>query len=76
MSRHTKKAALSTQIDARVLAEVRAAVVTLSGPPDRLTIASLIEDALVRQLQRLRRQRNNSKPFKAAGRPRPGRPIG
>ena len=73
----TRKKALSTQISADVLEEVRSCVVTLSGPPDRLTISSFVEEALRQELQRLRSKKNHGQPFseKNAG-PRPGRPVG
>ena len=72
-----RKAALSTHISEDVLKEMRNCVVHLSGPPDRLTISSLVETALRRELERMRRKRNRGKPFKGSHQElRPGRPIG
>jgi hypothetical protein len=56
--------------------EARNATVALSGPPTRLTLARLVEDALRHEVQRLRDTHNSGSPFPArdaelAG----GRPI-
>lgn len=60
-----------------LLDELRATVVALSGPPDRLTLARVAEDALRRELQRLTRTKNQGKPFpRFAGKLVGGRPIG
>lgn len=54
-----------------------AGVVALSGPPDRLTVASFAEDALRDRLTVLKKSRNKGKPFpKRDGEIRGGRPIG
>lgn len=56
---------------------VRDAVVALSGPPHRLTLASFAESALRRELERLQKAENKGKPFpKREGKLRGGRPIG
>ena len=56
---------------------VRNAVYYLSGPPHRLTMASLAEAALVRELTRLEREGNAGKPFPKRGSELVGgRPIG
>jgi hypothetical protein len=57
--------------------EARNATVALSGPPIRLTLARLVEDALRREVQRLRDVHNEGSPF--PGRDAElvgGRPIG
>ncbi len=60
-----------------LLDELRATVVALSGPPDRLTLARVAEDALRRELQRLTRTKNQGKPFpRFVGKLVGGRPIG
>lgn len=52
-------------------------MVALSGPPDRLTLARLAENALQRELQRLTRTKNQGKPFpRFDGKLVGGRPIG
>jgi hypothetical protein len=57
--------------------EARDAVVYLSGPPVRLTLAALAERALIRELHRLRRTHNDGKSFpRRQGKLRSGRPIG
>lgn len=46
---------------------VRNTVYYLSGPPHRLTMASLAEAALSRELSRLEREANGGKPFARRG---------
>lgn len=46
---------------------VRNTVYYLSGPPHRLTMASLAEAALTRELSRLEREANGGKPFARRG---------
>lgn len=56
---------------------VRDAVVHLSGPPNRLTIASFAENALRREIERLQKTENKGKVFpKRESELRGGRPIG
>jgi hypothetical protein len=56
---------------------VKDAVVALSGPPARLTLAEFAETALRRELERLQRAHNEGKPFpKREGPLKGGRPIG
>ena len=60
-----------------LLEEARDAVVHLSGPPSHLTLAQLAEDALRRELQRLKLEQNDGKDFpRRRVNPRGGRPIG
>ena len=57
--------------------EVRDAVVHLSGPPFRLTLASFAESAFRAELERLQKEANRGKPFpKREAQLRAGRPIG
>lgn len=64
-------------LPAELLEECRDAVVHLSGPPVRLTLAALAQQALVRELARLRRKYEAGKRFpKRQSELRGGRPIG
>lgn len=57
--------------------EVRDAVVALSGPPLRLTLAAFAESALKAELKRLEKAENDGKPFpERSGELKGGRPIG
>ena len=74
------RARATFHLPAELLNELRNAVVALSGPPDRLTMSRLAENALRRELERLRQQQAGAargKPFRqrqaAVTR---GRPIG
>jgi len=66
-------------LPADLVDELRNAVVALSGPPNRLTMSKLAENALRRELDRLRKERTGSetgKPFRQrAGEVTRGRPI-
>jgi hypothetical protein len=56
--------------------EARDAVVQLSGPPVRLTLAGLAETALRRELDRLKKLHNGGKDFpRRKGELKGGRPI-
>lgn len=64
-------------LPAELVDECRNAVVWLAGPPARLTMARLAEEALRRELDRLRKQHTKGKPFpKRSDDLRGGRPIG
>jgi len=55
----------------------RAAVVALAGPPERLTLARLAENAVRRELERLQKAHTGGKPFPRVTAPLVGgRPIG
>lgn len=57
--------------------EIKDVVVALSGPPLRLTLASLAEGALRSEIERLKREHNKGRPFpRRDGELRGGRPIG
>ena len=59
-----------------ILDEARNAVVYLAGPPARLTLTQLAEDALRAELERLKDQFNQGKEFPARDEElRGGRPI-
>ena len=71
------KVRVTFQISAELLDQLRDAVVALSGPPTRLTLAGLAEQALEQQLQQLRKRYNNGKQFPhRSAELRPGRLIG
>lgn len=64
-------------LPADLVDECRNAAVWLAGPPERLTMARLAEDALRRELDRLRQQHTKGKPFPLrSSELRGGRPIG
>ena len=66
-------------LPADLVDELRNAVVALSGPPHRLTMSRLAENALRRELDRLRQERigrDIGKPFRQrSGEVTKGRPI-
>ena len=60
-----------------LLQAARNAVVALSGPPHRMTLAALVESALAKEIERLEKEYNQGTPFPEATAPlRQGRPIG
>lgn len=73
-----RKIRATFHIPERLLEEARDAAVALSGPPHRLTLAALAENALVREVERLRREHNGGAEFptREPGSLRGGRPIG
>ena len=74
--RRGRKARVTIQISAELLDELRDVVVSLSGPPDRLTLTELAEGALRREVDRLKRVHRGGKNFtKRAQELRGGRPI-
>lgn len=50
-------------LPAELFEEARDAVVFLSGPPNRLTLAAFAESAISRELKRLKKLHNNGEPF-------------
>lgn len=63
-------------VPADLVEETRNAVVALSGPPVRLTLSGLVETALRRELERLRKAHNGGEPFSGPGTAlRGGRPL-
>jgi hypothetical protein len=70
------KAKATYLLPAALVDEARDAAVALSGPPHRLTLAALVENAIRRELDRLKKAHTNGKPFpKHAGPLVGGRPI-
>jgi hypothetical protein len=71
------KARLNVELPAELMAQTRDAVIALSGPPLRLTIAGLVAEALRHELARLQAEHNRGHPFPPTDRlVRVGRPIG
>jgi hypothetical protein len=71
------KARLNVEVPAELVAQTRDAVIALSGPPLRLTIAGLVAEALRRELERLQAAHNAGEPFPPTDRlVRVGRPVG
>jgi hypothetical protein len=74
--RVTKKR-LTVHVPVELVDAVKDAVVALSGPPLRLTLAHLAEAALRRELERLQKEHAKGKPFpKRTSELKGGRPIG
>jgi hypothetical protein len=74
--RPTAKLRATFHISAELFDECRNAVVALSGPPLRLTLAGLAESALRRELDRLKAKHHDGKPFPTRAAPlKGGRPI-
>jgi hypothetical protein len=66
-----KDGALSVTIDPRVAERVRNAVDALSGPPLRLRLAGVVEEALIAWVGRVERQHGGGRTFPA----RPGAAV-
>jgi hypothetical protein len=74
--RRGQKGRATFQISTELLDELRDIVVSLSGPPDRLTLSDLAESALRREAQRLKQLHKSGKRFpKRSQELRSGRPI-
>lgn len=72
--RKTDRVTYNVHVD--LIAETRNAVLSLGGHPLRLTLAALVESALRRELERLRKAHNGGKPFKGPGTAlKGGRPL-
>lgn len=71
------KVKLTVLVPEEVANLARDAVVALSGPPVRLTLAQLAETALLNEIANLRKRYNQGKPFSShKGLLKGGRPIG
>jgi hypothetical protein len=67
----------SFQVPQELMVDIRDAVIALSGPPTRLTMARFAEEAFRRELARLQTDHNDGKPFEPTdGAVRVGRPVG
>lgn len=74
-SRGTRKRVFSTHLPPALIEEIRDCVVALSGPPDRLTVSTMVEAALRRELTH-RKRKAGRKVFPRRRRPvRSGRPV-
>jgi hypothetical protein len=63
-------------LPAELVEAAKNAVVALSGPPLRLTLAGLVRDALARELERLQKAHHGGKPWPARTAPLVGgRPL-
>ena len=72
-----EKVRATFHLPADLIEEARDTVVALSGPPHRLTLAAVAEEAFRRELERLRKAHNDGKRFPMrAGELKGGRPIG
>ena len=70
------KVRLSALLDESLVNEVRYAVVELQGPPVFLSVSKFVEIAVKAELEKLRKDHNEGKPFEAAGSaPKRGRPV-
>ena len=71
-----KAVKVTYNVPEELVEETRNAVKALSGPPLHLTLSSLVESALRRELARLRTEHNGRRPFEGPGTAlRGGRPI-
>jgi len=71
-----RRAHMNVEIPEALAAEVRDAVIALSGPPVRLTLARVAGEAFRREVARLQAEHHKSHPFPATDRVvRVGRPI-
>ena len=63
-------------VPAEIVEETRNAVLSLMAPPVRLTLSALVESALRRELDRLRKVHHGGEPFTGPGNALPGgRPL-
>jgi len=74
--RPDRKVRATFHVPASVVEEARAAVIALAGPPVRLTLARLVEEALREKLASLKQAYHRGKPWPKATAPLVGgRPI-
>lgn len=70
------KTRFTAHITSKLLSEARGAVHSLADLPVRLTLSELVETAMRRELQRLRKRHNRGQPFaRRRSKLRPGRPL-
>jgi hypothetical protein len=70
------KGRVTAGVDADVLERARNAVWQLAGPPEHLTMAELVEQAIRREVERLEAKHNGGAPFPPrSAQLRPGRPL-
>lgn len=75
--REPRKRQATFNLPVELIDDLRDAAVHFSGPPHSMTLASIAEEALRRELGRLQRSLNRGKPIPKheQGTLRPGRPI-
>jgi hypothetical protein len=72
-----RRARMNVEIPIQLAAQVRDAVIALSGPPVRLTLARFAEEAFRREVARLQTKHHSGRAFPATDRiVRVGRPVG
>jgi len=72
-----RRARMNVEISETLAARVRDAVIALSGPPVRLTLARFAEEAFSREIARLQAEHHADEPFPVTDRlVRVGRPVG
>lgn len=73
-----RKRPVTVTLPEDLIVELRNAAIHFAGPPLRLTLATIIEQAVRRELDRLRVEHNHSKkiPAHEGAALRPGRPLG
>ena len=75
--RPPKRVRVSYDIPPELADRVRDVAVGLSGPPLRLTLGALAEQALLREVERLEAKHNEGRRFpRVSGKLKGGRPIG
>ena len=68
---------ITLELPETLIDEVRDAAYWLSGPPHQLTLTAIAEEALVREIQRIKQDHNHGQAFKPRTGPlRTGRPLG
>lgn len=71
------KSRVTVGVDAALVERARNAVWQLAGPPEHLTMATLVEQAIRREVERLERKHHDGTPFpERAAELRVGRPLG
>lgn len=76
-ARGPKKTRTTFHLPDDLVGEARDTVIALSGPPVRLTLARLVEDALRAELARVKKEHNRGRPFPHyEEKLRGGRPVG
>ena len=77
--RQAKRRPTTFQVRDDLVDQVRDAVVFLAGDPEYLNMAEFVENAITRELERLKRKHRNGEPFpsrsKSKRRLKGGRPI-
>lgn len=68
---------ITLELPETLINEVRDAAYWLSGPPHQLTLTAIAEEALLREIERIKHDHNHGQAFKPRTGPlRTGRPLG